>query len=104
MTLGGQSSFSSSGVFSNNIPVGFGGSGRLNVTGGAKLDLAPSIANHRAGINIAGVNLGLPGDGTMTVSGPGSEVRVRGNSTPGSTLGGNVTIGDGDASLATRAR
>jgi hypothetical protein len=32
------------------------------------------------------------------VSGPGSEIRIRGNSTSGSTLNGSATSGRGDAS------
>ncbi len=92
ITLSGLTTFVSGGVNHNNIAIGFGGTGVLNITGGGKVLAEPTVANHQASMSLGGVNAatGVGGTGTVTVSGAGSELRLRGNTTAGSTLVGFI--------------
>ncbi len=83
-------------AFQGGLQVGRNGTGTLNVTGGARIDIVSTIEGQRARFLELGV--GSASSGTLSISGSGSQVRVSVDSLvagggPAETLGPYVGVG-----------
>jgi T5SS/PEP-CTERM-associated repeat protein len=107
--LFGQSSVPGAvaGTFHNNMPVGIGSTGAVNVTNGGRLLIESTLANHQPGMSLGSTSVignntlgSLAGTGTATVSGTGSEIRLRGSV---SALAPFLNVGSGGQNAASPA-